>query len=326
MLAQAAMCLLSLLYATIQQSLLYAFSTFYMPQYSRAYCVPAQPSICHNTAEPTVCLLSLLYATIQPSLLYACSAFYMPQYSQAYCVPAQPSICHNTAEPTVCMLNFLYATIQPSLLYACSAFYMPQYSRAYCMPAQLSICHNTAEPTVCLLSLLYATIQPSLLYAYSAFYMPQYSRAYCMPAQPSICHNTAEPCNTLSAYPLSSCSLMIHSVYCYIILANFHSYAAIQIFFFLFQYTFSLLQYTSWSQYSECIAIQSCSPALFKSQYTSNLAIQFPCSQAPILQNSFLQQPSCSCHNTMVYCNTKFPAQPSLACNTIIVLQYNFQA
>ena len=26
-----------------------ACSAFYMPQYSRAYCVPAQPSICHNT-------------------------------------------------------------------------------------------------------------------------------------------------------------------------------------------------------------------------------------------------------------------------------------
>ena len=74
--------------------------------------VPAQPSICHNTAEPTVCLLNLLYATIQPSLLCACSAFYMPQYSQAYCVPAQPSICHNTVEPTVCLLSLLYATIQ----------------------------------------------------------------------------------------------------------------------------------------------------------------------------------------------------------------------
>ena len=162
------------------------------------------------------------------------------------------------------------------------------------MPAQPSKCHNTAEPTVCLLSLLYATIQSS-------------------------------PYNTLPTYSSSSCSLTLHSVYCDIILANLHSYAAIQ-FFFLFQYTSSLLQYTSWSQYSECIAIQSCSPAPFKSQYTSNLAIQFPCSQAPVLQYSFLQQPNCSCHNTMVHCNTKFPAQPSLAYNTIIVLQYNFQA
>ena len=111
---QPAVCLLRLLCAC---------SAFYMPQYSRAYCVPAQPSICHNTAEPTVCLLSLLYATIQSSLLCAC---------------------------------LLYSTIQPSLLYACSAFYMPQYNQAYCMPAQPSICHNTAEPTVCLLKLLYA--------------------------------------------------------------------------------------------------------------------------------------------------------------------------
>ena len=120
--------------------------------------------------------------------LCACSGCY---------VPAQPSICHNTAEHTICLLSLLYATIQPSLLCACSAFYMPQYSRAYCMPAQPSICHNTAEPTVCLLSLLYATIQSS-------------------------------PCNTLSVYPSSSCYLTIHSVYCDIILANLHSYAAIQ--------------------------------------------------------------------------------------------------
>ena len=84
--ALAAMCLLRLLCAC---------SAFYMPQYSRAYCVPAQPSICHNIAEPTVCLLSLLYATIQPSLLYACSAFYM------------------LAQAAVCLLR---------LLYACSAF------------------------------------------------------------------------------------------------------------------------------------------------------------------------------------------------------------
>ena len=73
--------------------------------------MPAQPSVCHNTAEPTVCLFSLLYATIHSSLLCACSAFYMPQYSRAYYVPAQPSICHNTAEPTVCLLSLLYATI-----------------------------------------------------------------------------------------------------------------------------------------------------------------------------------------------------------------------
>ena len=105
--AQATVCLLSLLYATIQPSLLCACSAFDMPQYSRAYCMSAQPSICHNTAEPTMCL---------------------------------PSICHNTAEPTVCLLSLLYATIQPSLLYACLAFYMPQYSRAYCMPAQAAIC------------------------------------------------------------------------------------------------------------------------------------------------------------------------------------------
>ena len=79
--AQPAVCLLRLLCATIQPILLRAYSGFYVPQYSRAYCVPAQPSMCHNAAEPTVCLLSLLCATIQLSLLYACSAFYVPQYS-----------------------------------------------------------------------------------------------------------------------------------------------------------------------------------------------------------------------------------------------------
>ena len=95
-------------------------------------CVPAQPSMCHNTADPTVCLLSLLCATIQRSLLCACSAFYLPQYSRAYCVPAQPSMCHNTAEPTVCLLSLLCATIQLILLCACSAFYVPQYNEVYC--------------------------------------------------------------------------------------------------------------------------------------------------------------------------------------------------
>ena len=119
-----------------------ACSAFYVPQCSRAYCVPAQPSICHNIAKPTVCLLSLLYATIQPRLLCACSAFYMPQYSRAYCVPAQPSICHNTAELTVCLLSLLYATIQSSLLCACSTFYMPQYTLVYC---------NTTHPAARLL-------------------------------------------------------------------------------------------------------------------------------------------------------------------------------
>ena len=64
--------------------------------------MPTQPSICHNTAEPTVCLLNLLYATILPNLLYACLAFYMPQYNRAYCMPAQPSICHNTP----CVLQY----------------------------------------------------------------------------------------------------------------------------------------------------------------------------------------------------------------------------
>ena len=51
--AKPTICLLSLLCATIQLSLLCACLAFYVPQYNRAYCVPTQPSMCHNTAEPT---------------------------------------------------------------------------------------------------------------------------------------------------------------------------------------------------------------------------------------------------------------------------------
>ena len=130
--AQPAVCLLRLLFAC---------SAFYMPQYSRAYCVPAQPSICHNTTEPIVCLLSLLYATIQPSLLCACSTFYMPQYSRAYCVPAQPSICHNTDEPTICLLSLLYATIQYKY---CNTIF-PQPAYLYCNTIPATHC-NTIFP------------------------------------------------------------------------------------------------------------------------------------------------------------------------------------
>ena len=83
------MCLLSLLCATIQLILLCACPAFYMPQYSRAYCVPAQPSICHNTAEPTVCLLNLPCAAIQLSLLLcACSTCCMPQYNIPFSNPS----------------------------------------------------------------------------------------------------------------------------------------------------------------------------------------------------------------------------------------------
>ena len=82
------MCLLSLLCVAIQLILLCACSAFYVPQYSRAYCVPAQPSICHNTAEPIVCLLSLLYAAIQLSLLLcACSTCCMSQYNIPFSNP-----------------------------------------------------------------------------------------------------------------------------------------------------------------------------------------------------------------------------------------------
>ena len=133
--AQATVCLLSLLYATIQPSLLCACSSFYMPQYSRAYCVPAQPSICHNTAEPIVCLLSLLYATIQLSLLCACSTFYMPQYSRAYCVPAQPSICHNTVEPTAPLVIIHYGVWRYT---PASSPFLATIHYAYCNTKKLS--------------------------------------------------------------------------------------------------------------------------------------------------------------------------------------------
>ena len=84
-------------------------------------------------------------------------------------------------------------------------------------------------------------------------------------------------CNTLLAYPSSRCSLMIHSVYCDIILANLHSYAAIQQLYcntiFFPAKPSCLLQY----YFVSCNTIPclpSAKPAHFKSQYTSNLAIQ----------------------------------------------------
>ena len=64
--AQATMCLFSLLCATIQPSLLCAFSAFYMPQYSRAYC-----PLGHNTLQ---CI-----ATQKPS-----SQTLLSQYNQFY--------------------------------------------------------------------------------------------------------------------------------------------------------------------------------------------------------------------------------------------------
>ena len=90
-------------------------------------CVPVQPSMCHNTADPTVCLLSLLCATIQLSLLCARSAFYVPQYSRAYCVPAQPSMCHNT----IGVLRHTYPLAKTALL--------SQYNLLCCntVPSQL---------------------------------------------------------------------------------------------------------------------------------------------------------------------------------------------
>ena len=98
-------CLLNLLYATIQMSLLCACSGCCVPAQAvvcllrllcacSGCCVHAQAAVCHNTVEPAVCLFSLLRAIIQLSLLCACSG-------------------------CVCMLR---------LLYACSAYCVPQYS------------------------------------------------------------------------------------------------------------------------------------------------------------------------------------------------------
>ena len=118
--AQAVVCLLSLLCATIKLILLCACSAFYVPQYSRAYCVPAQPSICHNTTEPTMCLLSPLYATIQLSLLCACSAFYM------------------SAQAAVCLIRLLYAcsVVAPLVTIHCSVL-------RHKSPAARPSCHDT---------------------------------------------------------------------------------------------------------------------------------------------------------------------------------------
>ena len=181
--AQPAVCLLSLLYATIQPSLLCACSAFYMPQYSQAYCVPAQPSICHNTAEPTVCLLSLLYATIQPSLLCACSAFYMPQYTMRIAIqkktqqPAPAS--HNTLQ---CIVTHAPAIQPPKLQYNSSiAIHLPSLPHAaiqWCIAI-----HPQA-------------IQALLLqYNFNSLANLQYT-SYCntKPSQPALpkplCHNT----------------------------------------------------------------------------------------------------------------------------------------
>ena len=116
------------------------------PRLHAQACVPAQASICHNTAEPIVCLLSLLYATIQPSLLCACLTFYMPQYSRAYYMPAQAAVCQlrpvyaclgccMPAKVVVCLLRPLYACSGCCsllrLLYACSGC---------CMSAKAVLC------------------------------------------------------------------------------------------------------------------------------------------------------------------------------------------
>ena len=131
--------------------------------------MPVQPSICHNTAEPTVCLLSLLYATIQPSLLCACSAFYVPQYSRAYFVLAQPSIYHNTAEPIVCLLSLLYATIQ----YKYCNIIFPQPAYLYC---------NTIPATHC--NTIFSTA-----HLYIAIQFPSQQAS-----QNLLCHNTMSHC------------------------------------------------------------------------------------------------------------------------------------
>ena len=89
-------------------------------------CVPAQPSMCHNTAEPTVCLLSLLCAT----------------YSRAYCVLAQAAVC----QLSLSRYNRLY---RDTLLQHPTPALLSQYNLLYCdtisQPCQPSACHNTTE-------------------------------------------------------------------------------------------------------------------------------------------------------------------------------------
>ena len=85
--AQAAVCLLSLLCATIQPSLLCACLAFYVPQYSRAYCVPAQPSA-------LITIQSLYSDTPHPGCPSALSRYNLVYYdtiSQPSSVGSHPS-------------------------------------------------------------------------------------------------------------------------------------------------------------------------------------------------------------------------------------------
>ena len=137
--AQPAVCLLRLLCAC---------SAFFVPQYSRAYYVPAQPSMCHNTADPTVYLLSLLCATIQLSLLCACSGCCVPAQAAvcllrllyAYsgcCMPAQPA-----APPS--QYTEVYCDTKPCLLLILVTIHSVYYDPTP-QPSQASTCHDTVQ-------------------------------------------------------------------------------------------------------------------------------------------------------------------------------------
>ena len=96
-----------------------------------------------------------------------------------------------------------------------------------------------------------------------------------------------------------------------------------------------LLQYNtlffnvSWSQYSECIAIQSSTPQAFScntifSLHTSILQYNLAHCTTILQYNSFNSQPLLFCHNTIPCIATLFPATNypklqynSLSCNTI---------
>ena len=165
------------------------------PRLHAQACVPAQASICHNTAEPTVCLLSLLYATIQPSLLYACLAFYMPQYSRAYYMPAQAAVC----------------LLRP--LYACSGCCMPAKA-AVCLLRPLYACSGCCMPakaTICLLRLLHAC---------SGCCSPGHNTPYCIsrqtqPAYLSAIHfqPTKLYCNTVFLQYNPSCNTISSAIH-----------------------------------------------------------------------------------------------------------------
>ena len=94
-----------------------------MPQYNRAYCIPAQASICHNTAEPTVCMLRLLYA---------CSGCYMPARAAICLLSLLPPV---PRVPSACAVSWAGCVVLQH-----SPAFFPCLSQLYCntMPSQTS--------------------------------------------------------------------------------------------------------------------------------------------------------------------------------------------